>query len=367
MSVASVPTERPKSRLRNFAVNLAVLVVTSLVCVLLLEWVVRWQFPYYSPSTQLRFHPMGNGLVLGEPLLIQRLWTPKGDYDTQVRFNAEGFRDTKLLSEATGSDWFALGDSFTMGMGVDEDKRYANVLEKLFQSNGIKASVFNIAIPDNFIGYQRLLKYAESRTININHLIVGVCMENDIRDYRDGRSSWDFQGLDVNPDGRRLSTKELLRSWFKQHSALYTALSFELQKTELGRRFFERLGVARNVDSLSRKNTFSEEALVSCRDEMLKIVSDLDAFVLICPARQLWSGNNCETEARVHERFLQLLRDANVRVVDMKPVFEHEGNPLQFYYAHDPHWNPRGHALAARELFAEIRARDEKAVSSTSQ
>jgi hypothetical protein len=81
----------------------------------------------------------------------------------------------------------------------------------------------------------------------------------------------------------------------------------------------------------------------------------------------LWAGNNIETERRVHEKLLQLLRESNVPVVDMKPVFEKEGNPLQFYFAHDPHWNSRGHALAAAELFATIRSRCEHAASTNGQ
>jgi hypothetical protein len=327
--------------------------------------------PYYDPDTQILLRDTTNGVVLGVASKTSRLATPKGDYNTEIRFNADGLRDARSLRDMTKTDWVALGDSFTMGAGVDEDKRFADVLERMFQTNGIASRLFNVGIPENIIGYQRLLRYAESRTTNIHRLIVGICMENDLRDYRDGRANWDLtkQGLTragLTRDGRP-SLKDSARTWLKTHSALYIALSFEVQKTEAGRRFFEYLGVARTVDELSPMNRYSEEMLASCRDEILEVVSGRDAVVLIIPTRLLWAGNNIETERRVHEKLLQLLRESNVPVVDMKPVFEKEGNPLQFYFAHDPHWNSRGHALAAAELFATIRSRCEHAASTNGQ
>jgi hypothetical protein len=48
--------------------------------------------------------------------------------------------------------------------------------------------------------------------------------------------------------------------------------------------------------------------------------------------------------------FVRLLREANLRVVDMAPAMEKTGKPLAYYFTSDPHWNTRGHALAAELL-----------------
>jgi len=56
------------------------------------------------------------------------------------------------------------------------------------------------------------------------------------------------------------------------------------------------------------------------------------------------------TEREIHARFVALLRDAHLKVVDMQPIFEKAGNPLGFYFETDPHWNARGHAAAAAAL-----------------
>lgn len=85
-----------------------------------------------------------------------------------------------------------------MGWGVDEDKRFSNLLEEHLKDCGPPAPrVFNIAIPDNIVGYQRLLKYAESRGAKVRRMVVGICMENDLRDYHDGKSQRD---LSENPE-----------------------------------------------------------------------------------------------------------------------------------------------------------------------
>ena len=74
-------------------------------------------------------------------------------------------------------------------------------------------------------------------------------------------------------------------------------------------------------------------------------------MVLIIPARGLWIGKNQEAEGRVHDRFVSEARmNNNIEVIDMRPVFEKTGNPMQFYFKHDGHWNVTGHQLAAKYL-----------------
>ena len=344
------------SRLRSFSANILLLFVSVSICLALLELATRKLFPFFNPAAQIPFQMMANGVVLGPPGKTLRQATPKGDFDLPVRFNAEGFRDSKSLADAKERDWYALGDSFTIGWGVEEQQRYSNLLEEYFKTNGISSRVFNIAIPDNIIGYGRLLNYAESRGAKIHHLIIGICMENDLRDYNDGKSSWDSMRQPVSSR----PNKRAVQDWLKLRSALYVAASYTLQKSSLTRGLLEKMGISRNIDELSPKNEWNETVLKSSRDELLKVVSGRDALVLIIPARRLWHGDNMETEKRVHEAFVRMLREAGLSVLDLKPMLEEGGEPLRHYFKTDPHWNSSGHAVAARELFKTIAARVEK-------
>ncbi len=338
---------------KRYAAKGLLLVVALSISLACLEFGVRWLFPFFNPSAQIPFQLTTNGVPLGPPLQTIRVATPKGDFDSFIRFSADGFRDSKHLREANAEDWFALGDSFTMGWGVEEPERFSNRLEQQFAANGSHLRVFNIAIPENIIGYQRLLRYAESRGANVRHLIVGVCMENDLLDYRDGKSAWDSeqQPTAAPPNNRSF------RRWLKDHSALYIGASFALQKIPFLRRLLERSGIARNINELSGNNQWNETILKSSCDELVKLVSGRDALVLIIPARHLWHGNNQETERRVHESFVRILREAGLSVLDLKGALESEGDPLSCYFKTDPHWNPHGHAVAARELFLALKAR----------
>ena len=80
-------------------------------------------------------------------------------------------------------------------------------------------------------------------------------------------------------------------------------------------------------------------------------------MILIIPSRALWSGDHQASERRVHERFVGLLRQTGLTVIDMKSAFEQKGNPLGRYFITDPHWNPSGHAAAAEALLERLRTR----------
>jgi hypothetical protein len=167
-------------------------------------------------------------------------------------------------------------------------------------------------------------------------------MENDLADYTKGPADIGRHSVKARFD---------LRGFLKSHSGIYLAFSYELQKIPLLRRFFERTGVARDIEGRVHKNLLDEKVLLSSRDEILKMVRSVDtAVVLIIPSRMLWQSTNSSVERRVHERFLALLQTAGISAVDMRPIFEKNGTPLEYYFTTDPHWNSRGHALAAQAL-----------------
>jgi len=137
---------------RRLAQNLLLFAVVSLVCLFVLELVVRHQMPFFHPAAQIGFVATTNGLVLGPANKSIRQATPKGDYDLTIRVNRSGFRERKGVDTAADRDWFVLGDSNSMGWGIDEDKRYSNALGHKLASQVSRPQVFNIALPENIIG-----------------------------------------------------------------------------------------------------------------------------------------------------------------------------------------------------------------------
>ena len=335
----------PKTK--RWLLRFTLLAIATVVSFTLLEFAVRTLFPFYNPQGphQIVFHYNEDNVPLGPENRTIRQRSPQGDYDLHVTFNRLGFRDSKDLSSATSTDWFAVGDSMGLGWGVEETNRFSNILEDL-----AKIRVFNICVPTDLAGYNLLVRYAEKqRGITISNLVVSITMENDLQDY---------YRTNLKDDVRKFSAKEALRSFVKRHSAIYLLLATELQQTESLHKFFQAIGVARKEDSdeLMYKNKFDESMIRYAVGLFNQLVAGRRRVVaLIIPSRALWVGKNREAEAKVHDLFVSEIRkNTNVEVVDMRPVFEATGNPMQFHFKHDGHWNEKGHRWAGRYLAAQI-------------
>jgi hypothetical protein len=296
------PAPRARKRSRIWLARLILLTVSTVVGLLIVEFGIRKMLPVYDPTRQIVFVKNEFGVYTGQPNSDMVVKTPKGDYNVTVHFNRYGFRDEKDIKQAGPNDLFAVGDSFTFGSGIADGQRYSDVAER-----ALGVPIYNIAIPGDFIEYRDLVRYAESLGAHPHRLIVGVCMENDLMDY----------GA-VQPQAAttaRLPVKEHVRAFMKTHSALYLALT-QLQGT-FGSHFFEKLGLARSVDELTRSNAYSEEVLASSVAALLDVTRGRDALVLLIPSRGLWSGKNREQELRIHQRFAELLQGAGLKVVDI--------------------------------------------------
>jgi hypothetical protein len=333
----------PRRRFKAFLARLVLLAIVGVICLAALEILIRIFMPYYNPRYQVMVRRDEHGVVLGIPNLHTIQGSPKGEFVMDVAFNRHGLRDPKDFVSASTNDLFAVGDSFTMGWGITEAERYSNLLEK-----SLGRPVYNVAIPEDIRGYQRLVQFVERNGVKPRHMILGLCMENDLWDYTAAESNL----LLFEKQMHRTPLHRLAR-WCKSRSALWTALSHTLQRYPVFRRAFESIGIARNVDELTHKNDSSPQVLASTRDELLKLATNYHSVVLVIPSRALWAGQDAdrEKEKQIHDQLLGQLRAAGVTLVDMKPIFEKEaGDPLSFYFKLDPHWNPHGHALAARAL-----------------
>lgn len=336
------------SLLKKFAFRILIIAVGLLIGIFITELLIRICLPYYRPDRQVAFYHNSKGVPLGPPNVERRVSTPKGDYDLSIRFNSYGFRDEKDFKNAKTDDLFVVGDSFAFGWGVESSSRFSNVLQFL-----IKRDVYNIAIPTDLEGYKLLLDYSKTEGAKINRLIVSICMENDLQTYKAPPE------IKFQPASR--SSYSTFRNWMKSYSALYLALSYEMQKSKSLSKILESMGLARRFDhdELMHRNRLTDEEVTACVEKVLAITKDYPhSIVLIIPSRALWVGENQETEKHIHEYFLDGLQKNQIRVVDMRTVFEQTGDPLKCYFKTDPHWNDEGHRLAGKMLFEEIQRKD---------
>lgn len=336
---------------KKFFFKLVLLLISTAVALAIMEIVIRQALPFYDPRRQIVFKmmPEYNNAAIGPKNERVRQRTPKGDYDIWVYFNQYGFRDPKDLAESTADDWFAVGDSFTFGWGLPVEVRFTDQVEKKL---GIR--IFNIAGPVDLDEYIGAIHYARDQGAVISNLLVGICMNNDLKNYRAEEKPL------LAVYGDRKPWKARARAWLQSHSAIYLLCSFELQRIPALRRLFERLGIARDVRELTLQNIYDEEVIDSSADkarQIAELVAPERTWFILIPSLSIWIGEDPQMERRIHIEFAQRLRERGLQVIDLLPAFDSDVNPRSRYFATDPHWNESGHSLAAEAIAAALQGK----------
>ncbi len=318
--------------------------VIAVFALLLLEGALRLLIPAFDPSGQIQL-VAGNKErpILGAPNTERRQTKNTGDYDVKVRFNRYGLRDSKDLAGSDDTAWFVVGDSFSFGWGVEETARYSDVLARI-----LGQPIYNIAIPSGDLRtYAKMVNYAVHKGARVQRLLIGICMENDLHAYtEDGE-------LASRPDSSRRSVA-ILKNFLVTHSAVYVALTTLTHRYTPLRSIATKLGLlVPNLEGMSR-NYYSASIIEAAVRQLKPLVDSYRVTVILIPSRGLWVGDNQDQEDQVHRAFLRALKKAGIDVLDLRPVFEIDGDPMKYHFRYDGHWNAAGHSHAAKALAGHL-------------
>lgn len=286
-----------------------------------------------------------DGVPLGKKGTVSRQWKEAGDFNVSIRINKYGFRDEKNIDNSTESDIFVVGDSFSIGHGVQENRRYSNLLESM-----LDMPVYNISIPTDFDGYEKLIKYAQENGAKIKTIIIGVCMENDLKNY---------ESDDLPYYSNRHNNLLMMKMYLTKKSAIYNAFTSIIHGNIYLKRIFIKMGIVDENYASVNKSVYSEEILDSSVKRLMKLKTERNTpnvIIVIIPSRSLWIGDNQKVELEVHNRFITLLKGCGFKVIDLRSAFEKEGKPLEYYFINDGHWNEKGHKRAAEVIYTESRS-----------
>ncbi|HFB99239.1 MAG TPA: hypothetical protein ENJ53_00405 [Phaeodactylibacter sp.] len=323
-----------------FNINLFLFLLSTALSLLFAEFLVRTFFPEYviwNYSLPLE----KNGFrLLGHPnsTFVQK--DQHKDFHVKVFLNQYGFRDKNDLKDSRKRDAVILGDSFCFGNGVEEEKRFGNVLQKMMSDS---FNVYNIGIPScHFLNYKSNLEYAKKLGLQTQKMILGVCMENDLKEY-------DKMKLDKESVWRNI------KKWFNNNSALYAFVGQKIHSSEVIENILSGLGLM-NDHTLPSMYAVSDAAIKSSADELEKITKDYDALIVIIPSRLVWIEKHQAKANEIHQKFIQKLKDKSLKVLDMKSVFDSVSqHPLEdFHFEHDGHWNTKGHQLVAKAIYEQL-------------
>jgi hypothetical protein len=332
---------------RTVLSRIAVVLVASAFALIVSEYSVRLAVPKYDPAGHISFFTdPETRVLLGRPNTKTRQIKNSGDYDVEVAFNRHGLRDRRDIADGKMQDLYVLGDSFPFGWGVEEAERFSNVLEKM-----IGRRVFNISTTANVDGYERLLSYSDRQGAKIRDVILAVNMIDDVQNYEMVAKP---VPQDV-PAPQTAVSLQAVKEFLIKNSALYFLATAAVGSIDVLRTALVRLGFVKTLNVV-RGGLPNRDAIRSTVGRIAALSKKYNLTVLIIPSRGLWVGGHRKAAAEAHEKFADELRRRGLNPVDMRPVMEATGSPMQFHFLNDGHWRRQGHALAAAELARRLKS-----------
>ncbi len=328
---------------RNIIINGLIVLLSTFITLLLVEFGMRYFYPRYNPNGNIVFQEMEKGLILAPPNFIGRHWRTSGDFDVSVNINEYGLREKKELTDSDEDDVFVVGDSFSFGHGVEEEERFSNVMQNLF-SDSIK--VYNIAISSSHIlNYQKRLDYVKKNGGQVKKIIVGLCMENDILDYDKVYREWQSRG--------EQKKSYSFKKWLHHNSCLYNFFAISMKSEGGVRSFLVRTGIIKDVILSYESKKINNLELNSSIIQLQKLIGETESLVVLIPSQLIWVDGHKEITLDNHQRFIELLKANQIQYLDAKTILEnHSINPLQtLHFKYDGHWNKNAHKLIAEAIF----------------
>jgi hypothetical protein len=328
-------------RIKSSILSIGLIALSTGLCLLAAEYGTRVIFPALTPSSQISF-VAGNETEpsLGPKNTQMRQVKNTGDFDVTINFNKYGLREAKDMANAKSGDYFVVGDSLMFGWGVEEGERLSDVLQKL-----IKKPVYNLAVPANIDGYEKLIEYAKKKGAKIGNLILVISEETNLKDYEKNIVPI---AHNRGPKSRLMHAKEYLMT----HSALYFLITSFIHKNPAFKEFAVRIGlIIPNLEGIAQR-AYSREVLISSANRVEELANQYQTIVAVAPSRAHWYGeeNDRAVAGRIHLEFIELLQERNLHVVDFRKKFEKNGEPLQFFFKNDGHWNWVGHSAGAKAI-----------------
>lgn len=296
-----------------------------------------------------------------------------------VEINNLGFHDRDRQAASDNYRILFVGDSFLDGRQVDTDSLFTSRLEKRFAGEGSRIEVINAGVPGTGTAYQYVLwkEFLEPQ-LKVDHLVLCIYLGNDLvdnnADLADPESGYsiflDEQGNIVQ---RKPTHGRLMRivNFFRDHSALLNTSyenayrlkkSFQGDNTLNGGPYSPGEGPAQNMTSAweaSEEGTLTLIKRWKAELSAKKIPFDL---VIIDRPGKLYN----KFELSFAERLKSVCAQNQIEWLRLKLT----ADPFDTYSFDGialGHFNERGHALVADELYDFLKSRHGALLTHTSE
>jgi len=313
---------------------------------ILMELTARVLFPGWAPATEERVKFWTYDELLGwahAPSQRGRFNHP--DFSVEVVINSQGMRDNEYSMERTGKRrMLVLGDSFAWGFGVEHHERFSEILENAHPDwEIINASVSGYGTDQEFL----LLK---ERGIAFKpDVVLLLFYENDFASNIHTQEHWYFKPLFVIENGQlKLQNVPVPKATINQRLR-----RFFLGRTYLGPSLYSgKDAFLRLFRSLVGGKTGDRDTDSGDKQRMHNVTYHLiKGMVDVCKKNGSVLVLVSVPMSAEKRRFLQGI--AARETIPYLPLDSHfESSVTRVVFPHDPHWNTKGHELAANVIDA---------------
>jgi lysophospholipase L1-like esterase len=372
------------SRLRRAALRGGLVLAGTAVALGVVE-LTLWRMGY-----PLGIHP--NGLFEEDPAIGYHRPAPRfrgtaqtGETPYVVAINEVGFRGPALQPRGE-VEWrvLGLGDSFTFGVGVNDEDTYLRRLERILREwEGIAVEVLNGGVP----GYGNIheLRYLESVGLaqDPDAVLLGFYAANDLSD-NGARALRAVEGVLV-PEGRVRFID--LKRWLRSHSRAYGLAANAVKRQQGLRGMLTQLGLVHAADpgmNAAAPGTVcflkeappeveamwarAEEILAAMQERLkarripLVVVSipdraSVDDRWMARAARQAGVPVSALDGAGPDRRLERFCQARGIPFLSLLPALRRASDTEPHLYFHyDGHWTAAGHRVAAEAIAGFLRA-----------
>jgi lysophospholipase L1-like esterase len=363
-----VAADRPKGILVRILPNVALIAFGVGMALALGELLVRiaapqliYRFPrdlfVPDPVVSYRLRPGFDG----------RLDTP--EYRTDMRINAQGLRDDRDYGpkEAGVTRILMIGDSFTMGVGVDLDQTFIKQLESALNAGTVRkrVEILNAGVSGYSTAQEARFLQAYGFAFEPDVVVLGFFVGNDVAE-NGGTPSIVEDGYLAEP-GREPGFLPWVGRLLAAHSQLYhLAWPYERRLRAEGRAQDRWEAAKRSVAYLvddthdpawSATYAALQQIVDAGRNAHIPV-----AIVLIPESTQVddaqWAalassigpGASAYDQHAPIDRLSRFGSERHVPTFDLLPAFRDAGEPAKLYFRQDHHWTVAGNTVAARSM-----------------
>lgn len=272
------------------------------------------------------------------------------DYSVPCNTNSFGFRDAQVSPRQAG-EWRIglLGDSFTAGVGVRQEDRFADIFSTEIRKTKPNVSVWNLGAPLCGTACETEMLKNAGANYQLDEIVLAFYGGNDLED-----NNWWYASQAPNRGAApRPPALSRFRDWLRDHSRLATFVWVEAIRALAT---FQPPGIYTKAD-LDRYWPDTDRSLRDFRSAAAP--RRLSIFYLPSPPEwddKIWQemrsryGMPKDGRFLVHDAVAEWAKEQGIEFIDATASLKKCQPDADCLLRVDPHWTAKGHRLVAQAL-----------------